>query len=348
MQRHQIAKSGQVILSEIWGKKGAIGFVPPEGAGALCTSHFFLFNLRDDRTDPGYLGAVFTANYLQEQLDEQAKGTTGYAAVRPRNLLTCKIPLPPLDEQRRIVARIEQLAAKIADARFLRGTSSDQAEALFCSAVTNLNFKQSAWTTLRSTLLDKPGAVRSGPFGSQLHHEEFVQSGIPAIGTRDVQVNRFALSGGWYVTPEKFEQLRRYQVFPGDVLVTIVGASIGRFCVVPDTVPLAFTTKHVQALTLDLSLAEPQYVSCMLNFHQRCRKSIFSQCEGSAQPSLNATKVLRIALPVTSLTEQRRIIAYLDTLQAKVDALSKLQAETAAELDALLPSILDKAFRGEL
>jgi len=35
MKRHQIAKSGQVILSEIWGKKGAIGFVPPEGEGAL-------------------------------------------------------------------------------------------------------------------------------------------------------------------------------------------------------------------------------------------------------------------------------------------------------------------------
>ena len=65
-------------------------------------------------------GAVFTANYLQDQLDEQAKGTTGYAAVRPRNLLTCKIPLPPLDEQQRIVARIEQLAAKIEEARGLR------------------------------------------------------------------------------------------------------------------------------------------------------------------------------------------------------------------------------------
>ena len=84
MQRHQIAKAGQVILSEIWGKKGAIGFVPPEGGGALCTSHFFLFDLRGEKVEPGYLQAIFTANYLQHQLDEQAKGTTGYAAVRPR------------------------------------------------------------------------------------------------------------------------------------------------------------------------------------------------------------------------------------------------------------------------
>ncbi len=48
------------------------------------------------------------------------------------------------------------------------------------------------------------------------------------------------------------------------------------------------------------------------------------------------------------LPEQRRIVAYLDVLQAKVDALRRLQADTGAELDALLPAVLDKAFKGEL
>src|SRR5207247_7446169 len=65
MKRHQLAKAGQVILSEIWGKKGAIGFVPPEGDGALCTSHFFLFDVRREHIELGYLQAIFTANYLQ-------------------------------------------------------------------------------------------------------------------------------------------------------------------------------------------------------------------------------------------------------------------------------------------
>src|SRR5688572_18561249 len=69
MKRHQIAKADQVILSEIWGKKGAIGFVPVGGDGALCTSHFFLFDVQTDKIEPHYLGAIFQANYLQEQLD---------------------------------------------------------------------------------------------------------------------------------------------------------------------------------------------------------------------------------------------------------------------------------------
>ena len=49
-----------------------------------------------------------------------------------------------------------------------------------------------------------------------------------------------------------------------------------------------------------------------------------------------------------SIAEQRRIVAELDALQAEVDALKRLQAETATELDALLPAVLDRAFKGEL
>ncbi len=50
----------------------------------------------------------------------------------------------------------------------------------------------------------------------------------------------------------------------------------------------------------------------------------------------------------TALDERRRIVPYRDSLQAQVDELAALQAATQAELDALLPSVLDQAFRGKL
>jgi type I restriction enzyme, S subunit len=55
----------------------------------------------------------------------------------------------------------------------------------------------------------------------------------------------------------------------------------------------------------------------------------------------------RFDVPLPSLSEQRHIVAELDALQVRVDTLKKLQAEISTELDALLPSILDKAFKGE-
>jgi type I restriction enzyme S subunit len=64
---------------------------------------------------------------------------------------------------------------------------------------------------------------------------------------------------------------------------------------------------------------------------------------------INQKTILAMPFPVkTSLTEQRGIVARLNALQAMVNVLKRLQAETAAELNALLPSILDKAFKGEL
>ena len=64
--------------------------------------------------------------------------------------------------------------------------------------------------------------------------------------------------------------------------------------------------------------------------------------------NLSVGRIKTIEIPVPSLSEQRRIVAYLDNLQAKVEAVKRHQAATAAKLNALLPSILDKAFKGEL
>ena len=68
----------------------------------------------------------------------------------------------------------------------------------------------------------------------------------------------------------------------------------------------------------------------------------------SAQPKLNQTNAKKIRLQIPPLVEQRRIVTYLDSLRAKVDELKKLQIETEKELEELVPSILDKAFKGEL
>jgi len=190
-------------------------------------------------------------------------------------------------------------------------------------------------------------ALRSGPFGSALLHSEFVIEGIPAIGIQDVQENRFELTRRWNVTPEKAEELRRYTIKPRDILVTVMG-TLGRACVVPDDIPRMVSTKHVWTVTIDQTRAEPKWVSYWLNFSSLVRDDLLGQGTGTAIPGLNGEKIRALFLPDIPLLDQQNIVAELDALQAQVDALKKLQAETAAELDALLPSILDKAFKWQL
>jgi len=256
-------------------------------------------------------------------------------------------PLPPLAEQRWIVSRITELDSEIENIHSLIDNSISQINLFSKSLATSLG-KDVNWGKVRDVVSEKKGSVRSGPFGSQLHHDEFVSSGVAAIGTRDVQVDCLVFNSGWYVTHEKFRQLERYKVVPGDVLCTIIGGSIGRFCVVPVDVPLAFTTKHIQALTLNQDVADPEYVSFMLNHNVRCRESLFGQVGGSAQPSLNSEKILNTEIPIPTISYQHRIV---NMIKGTTTTISIQRTNLNAVKNSLLQlkaSMLKQAFEGKL
>lgn len=78
------------------------------------------------------------------------------------------------------------------------------------------------------------------------------------------------------------------------------------------------------------------------------QKVIHSEQKGATRQGFTKAQIEAFQIPLPSLAEQRRIVAELDALQAEVGALKRHQADTATELDALLPAILDRAFRGEL
>jgi type I restriction enzyme S subunit len=342
MKRHQLAKAGQVILSEIWGKKGAIGIVPPEGEGALCTSHFFLFGVRHDRLDPKWLQAIFTANYLQAQLDADAKGTTGYAAVRPKNLLAASIPLPPLAEQQRIVTRIDELTVKIDEARRLRRQALEEAEALvhstsrriFSEAITQGSAE------LQSLCTDIIDCLHSNAI--------YADKGIPTLRSPDVGWGRLILHKALKTSEEEYQRrTQRGALIPDDIIIVREGGGTGKAGIVEEGQRMSLGQRVMQ-VRLDRDKIIPrfflhQWLSPLIQ-----KDLIIPLSKGSASPHLNIGTIRKFQIALPPLTEQHRIVAYLEDLQTKLDSLKRLQTETAAKLDAMLPSILDKAFKGEL
>ena len=81
---------------------------------------------------------------------------------------------------------------------------------------------------------------------------------------------------------------------------------------------------------------------------EHAKRSALAEATQTTQPNINLGNLEGLEVLVPPLSEQRRIVTKLDTLIVQVDALKRYQAETVAEIDALMPSILDKAFRGEL
>ncbi len=127
----QVCRTGEFLVAEIDAKVGGFGLVPESLNGSIVSSHYFLFVVDESKLDRCFLDFFIRTPTFREQV--AAQGSTNYAAIRPAHVLGYEIPLPPLAEQQRVVARIEELAAQIHEARTLRHQAAEEAEALAAS-----------------------------------------------------------------------------------------------------------------------------------------------------------------------------------------------------------------------
>jgi len=132
-KQQQVCRPGEFLVAEIDAKVGGFGIVPEALDGAIVSSHYFLFVIDESKLARIFLDYFIRTPAFRDQVE--AQGSTNYAAIRPADVLEYEIPLPPLPEQRRIVARIEELAAQVREACDLRYQTAEQADTLWrCGA----------------------------------------------------------------------------------------------------------------------------------------------------------------------------------------------------------------------
>lgn len=336
----QVCKAGEFLVAEIDAKVGGYGIVPPELDGAIVSSHYFLFTINRHKIDRRFLRYFIKTPIFRDQVG--ARGSTNYAAIRPHQVLSYQIPLPSLHEQRRIVAKIERLTAKIEEARGLRGKSLDQIDALRRSLTASVIDKAPIG---RTNLEEVSGRITKGESPSWQGYA-YQEEGPVFIRSENVLWGSIDLSNPVHI-PEAFhEKLVRSQLVPGDVLINLVGASIGRACIVPQDIVPANVNQAVAVISPRQDSLDGGYLLKVL-LGNNAQATLHGGKVDTARANISLTDLRRLRIPLPHIEEQRRIVAYLDGLQAKLDRLKALQEQSAAELDALLPSVLDKAFRGE-
>lgn len=125
-----VARRGQFILSRIDARNGAFGIVPGELDGAIVTNDFPVFIVVENRLLPAYLGWICRTASFVEECKRASEGTTNRVRLQEDKFPAREIPLPPLAEQRRVVARIEELAAQIRETCTLRHQAAEETDSL--------------------------------------------------------------------------------------------------------------------------------------------------------------------------------------------------------------------------
>jgi type I restriction enzyme S subunit len=122
---------------------------------------------------------------------------------------------------------------------------------------------------------------------------------------------------------------------------------VGKTALVREPLEAAFSN-HITLLRSDTTKAEGAWIALALQalwrqgfFANLCNKWI-------GQAGINTETLKSVLIPLPPLSEQRRIVAHLQAVQEKIQALKETQAATEAELKRLEQAILEKAFRGEL
>ncbi len=343
-ERRYVVRAGQFILSRIDARNGAFGIVPNALDGAVVSTDFPVFNVNVNRMDSAFLGWMSKTAAFVDLCKAASEGTTNRVRLKEDKFLAMRIPLPTLAEQRRIVARIEALAARIAEARGLRRQAMEEVETLMDAELDRI-FREIDERISPTFIGQSGGFVTSGPRGWGDYYSEHGDRRL--IRVENVWNRELNLSDASRVSvPPHAGDLQRSQVKIGDVLVTITGA-IGRVGVVRQFDLPCHVSQHVALVRPPTSIAS-DYLYWYLRSPSLGRSQTEGNTYGATKPGINLTtlRMLRIAAPI--INEQQRISDYLDSVQAKVDAVRRLQTETAAELDALLPAVLHRAFRGEL
>jgi type I restriction enzyme S subunit len=336
----QVCGAGEFLVAEIDAKSGGFGIVPKSLEGAIVSSHYFLFTPNIWSLNTRFLEFFSRTRVFQDQV--AAQGSTNYAAIRPSHVLDYEIPLPPLPEQRRIVERIESLNAEIAEAKGLRDEAVAEAAALGKTGAARA-FDQMSASHPRVRLGDYV-TIKGGGTPSK-SNPAYWGGSVPWFTPKDMK-RRELRDSGLHITESAARETAAKLIEPGAVLIVVRGMILAH------TLPTAVLCCHA-TINQDMKALIPQTTllpEFLCGFFWAKNHELLGLVEKSTHDTrkLESGPLGDICIPLPPLPEQRRNVAELDALQAEVDALKRLQAETAAELDALLPAVLDRAFRGEL
>ena len=345
---------GDVLLAKITPcfENGKLGIASNLTNGVGFGSSEFIVFRPTKKINPEYLFYFLSQDSFRNSGANVMTGAVGHKRVPKEFIESYPLPLPPLPEQKRIVAILDEAFAGIEKAMANTESNLANVRELFEKIVIAKIFgdlDKKGWQTLTVEQLAKPekGSIRTGPFGSQLLHSEFVDDGVAVLGIDNVVKNEFTWGKRRYITRKKYKELKRYTIKPNDVLISIMG-TCGRCAVVPYNIPLAINSKHLCCISLNQEKCIPDFLLAYFLYHPIARQFLESRAKGSIMSGLNMGIIKKLPVRLPAIENQIIIVRKVNELKSETQNLQSIYQQKLTALAELKQSLLQKAFSGEL
>ena len=307
LKRSQL-KSGDILFS-IAGVIGRVASVTEDMLPANTNQALAIIRISDEQVYLPYVKLILTSPIVIEQFEKKKQGVA-QLNLSLKDISEFSIPLPSKKEQIELAELFTKIINVISKRKEELKALDDIIKARFVEM-----FVKNEYDWKEVTIAEVCIDMRTGPFGSSLH--------------------TFSYNRMRYITEEKYEKLKRYTVYPGDVIITIMG-TVGKAAVIPKNMPKAINTKHLACLTPNTEIVDSYFLVNAFQIHPLIRHQLESQCKGAIMDGLNLTiiKGLKFKLPPIKL--QRKFVEFYNQVNKSKVTVQKALEETQILFDSLM------------
>lgn len=284
--------------------------------------------------------------FFNTELLNSLGGGATFKEISGTTLKGVEIPLPSVNEQKRIVGILDEKFKVIEELKKVTEAQINDAEELFQSRLNEVFDGDKSWgSDILKNLTSKIGSGATPRGGEKSYKEE----GISLIRSLNVYDNEFKIRKLAFIDNDQATLLSNVDVKENDVLFNITGASIARCTIVPNIILPARVNQHVSILRPIKDQLDPKFLMYLL-ISKHYKKILLSTGEGAGATRQAITKAqlesFEIRYPVAR--EQKNIVKELDDLSQKTKELEVIFRRKVADLEELKKSYLEQAFAGKL
>lgn len=271
------------------------------------------------------------------KLENHTRGT-GVPTLNRNLVHVVEVPLPPLEEQRRIAAILDKADAIRRKRKQAIQYTEELLRSTFLEMFGDPVANPKGWEIIE--LGEELAFLTSGSRGWAKYYSD---QGERFIRSLDVKMNHIADDDAVFVNAPSNAESKRTRVKDGDVLLTITGSRIGRVASVPKEFGTAYISQHVAILRLKEQLS-PQYLSFFLSLPKGGQHQIERMQYGQTKPGLNLSQINNFQILLPPIERQN---AFNNFWAHHKETINK-QLTSLRETDNLFNSLLQRAFKGKL